>query len=473
VTIDVGDAAMVMDSVRGPDGSLYLALTGTSDMRVAKVLANGTLDASFGTGGVALIDDGANEQAWSVALMPSGDVVVAGARIPNPNDFLIAVLKPDGTAQTSFNGTGRRRFDYGGHDGYSSVIVDRVGRIVAGGYSFTAGQQQWHINRFLPDGSFDQSFGASGHLVVNPSAFNEVLNSLVERPDGRLLLGGGAGSFRPTVYQVLENGTIDATFGSGGSVQTVFTVSFGFRLHLDDAGRAYLAGTAQFTDQDAFVVRLTPTGQRDTTWGTDGTRFWSTASTTDFGSIAVGADNTVLLATTADASPTVRMRRILNDGTASTTFGSSGQVDVGGGANWRSRLVLSTPDGGAVTIGDNTTGDLVLVGLIGSPVQDYAAGSNDWTNGAHAFGACLETLTGATVLGPWSVAGLGLCTTTAPAAWRPVAATTAGATASMARTSTPGDVGTAGLRFGFRTAANQAPGSYQAPLVFDVVAPAA
>lgn len=100
----------------------------------------------------------------------------------------------------------------------------------------------------------------------------------------------------------------------------------------------------------------------------------------------------------------------------------------------------------------------------------YQTGSLDFTNGTNMFGACLHTV-GAGVTATWTPDAT--CGTTSGAHWKPVPATSGTAGAKVAEALTTGTSYTVGLRFGARTAASQAPGSYVAPVVLEVLAPTA
>ena len=115
------------------------------------------------------------------------------------------------------------------------------------------------------------------------------------------------------------------------------------------------------------------------------------------------------------------------------------------------------------------------LGAVKNYDDDNVGSDYNWTEGSNMFGACLETATngatGGAGVGGWTVAGDNNCTT-GSAAWNPIAAT-AGSTGSKIAAVTPGpdDNAAVSLRFGFKAASNQAPGTYTAPVVFEVIAP--
>ena len=72
--------------------------------------------------------------------------------------------------------------------------------------------------------SLDLSFGAgTGTAIVPIDSNGDVLSSMAIQPDGRILLGGYcvvAGSNNFCMARLLDNGTLDTSFGTGGKVTT-------------------------------------------------------------------------------------------------------------------------------------------------------------------------------------------------------------------------------------------------------------
>jgi hypothetical protein len=116
-----------------------------------------------------------------------------------------------------------------------------------------------------------------------------------------------------------------------------------------------------------------------------------------------------------------------------------------------------------------------VAGRVSDYDDDDVAGDSNWLEGTDAFGACLETVTngaaGGSGVGAWTVAGDDNCTP-ASTAWNPIAVSSASAGAKVAAVTPGPDIDAAvSLRFGLRTASNQPPGDYRAPISFEVLAP--
>ena len=139
-----------------------------NDVGVMRLNANGSLDTSFGGAGRISYDFGTSDAAGnSVEVRSSGKILVGGfANNGTDNDFLILQLNTDGTLDSSF-GTGGivLVFDVGDR----SILVLRLqsdGKVLAGGSG--------RILRFNTDGSRDFTFG-SGGVVNPPHSVTDIL----------------------------------------------------------------------------------------------------------------------------------------------------------------------------------------------------------------------------------------------------------------------------------------------------------
>ena len=141
--------------------------------------ANGNLDPSFGSGGALLTDMltgmGGDSQVAALAIQPSGKIVAAGyASIRGfYSDFALARYTDNGTLDPTFGTGGKVLTDLGGTAGIASLVAQRNGRIVAGG---TAGGD-FAVARYTDKGSLDQTFGAGGTVLTTSVATTHSLRS--------------------------------------------------------------------------------------------------------------------------------------------------------------------------------------------------------------------------------------------------------------------------------------------------------
>jgi len=188
---------------------------------VARYWPDGSLDASFGIGGKvsSFFSPGQNNNgsvAAALVLQPDGKVVVAGSTgAPNPfaPTLSVARLKPDGTLDASFGAGGVVTTPIGSSSGATAVVLQPGGKLVVAGFTPGFGAADLLLVRYLPDGRLDASFGTGG-MVTTDLGGQEFASALLEQPDGKLVVAGsfsasGATDILLTRYQALGCPAVD------------------------------------------------------------------------------------------------------------------------------------------------------------------------------------------------------------------------------------------------------------------------
>jgi uncharacterized delta-60 repeat protein len=235
--------------VQQVDGKLVAAgrtdtLTGT-DFGLARYNPDGTLDASFGTGGVVTTDIASNniDEARALVRQTDGRLVAAGFAVGPAGtfDFALARYNPDGALDPSFGTGGTVTTDIGGGDDFAHALaVQADGKLVAAGVAPTATGLAFALARYNPDGMLDASFGTGGTATTDLIGG---ANALVVQVDGKLVAAGVAGQdFGLARYN--PNGALDPSFGTGGTVTTDFAggSDAAFALALQADGKLVAAG---------------------------------------------------------------------------------------------------------------------------------------------------------------------------------------------------------------------------------------
>ena len=220
-----------------PDGRIvvagsYQASSGGKVFAVARLLGDGSLDASFTLSGRVSIDfDGGaagDAVAKGVAVDAAGRIVIGGyANFGGNIDFAVARLLSSGQLDTGFSGDGRARLGFdlgGGNVDVASSLTLHGNRIVMAGGADQAIGADMAVARLLDDGSPDPSFGFDGRTVIPfdlVPAGNDHTESLVVQPNGKLLLVGStvAGTdFHPVaaIARLRDDGSLDSQFGAFG-----------------------------------------------------------------------------------------------------------------------------------------------------------------------------------------------------------------------------------------------------------------
>jgi uncharacterized delta-60 repeat protein len=256
-------------------------------MAAAPALATpGALDPTFAAGGVSTLQPGGHQgQGLSVAQQPDGKLVVAAAIDIAENtpvfDSAVAVLRylPDGTLDPSF-GSGGVAYPSAARGGNVAVALAPDGKIVLGRTLGTAATDV-SVQRLNADGSVDGSFGTGGAFVWDSGSPDQIAAVAVQ-PDGRIVVLGsaGAGTF---VLRIGAGGSLDPTFGSGGVSGTRGSgvVAFtGYALALQPDGKIVVGGQGAHegmrpgldepppvVSENAALLRLNADGSLDETFG--------------------------------------------------------------------------------------------------------------------------------------------------------------------------------------------------------------
>ena len=276
---DTGQSVAVQN-----DGKIVVAGSSLSNrlgITVVRYNANGSLDAGFnGTGKVTtFIGSGTDwAEARSVAVQGDGKIVVAGyARASVFNGFALVRYNGDGSLDTSFNGTGIVTTIVGGNasDEANSVAVQSDGKIVAAGFAYVNGKNDFAVVRYLSDGSLDTAFNGTGKVTTDFSLSEDVGRSVAVQGDGKIVVAGYFNNGNDRDFALVRynaNGSLDAGFGAGGKVGTPigsFDEAFGVAVQSD--GRVVAAGFSQSgNDSDFAVVRYRADGNLDTRFGGTG-----------------------------------------------------------------------------------------------------------------------------------------------------------------------------------------------------------
>ncbi|MFN9880044.1 MAG: calcium-binding protein, partial [Planctomycetota bacterium] len=138
-----------------------------NDFALVRYNANGSLDTSFGTGGKVTTPVGTSwDEGRSVTVQPDGKIVVAGlARIGSTDDFALVRFNADGSLDTSF-GTGGMVTTAIGTSAVSAfgLTIQPDGKIVVAGYATISGTNDFALVRYNADGSLDARFDLAGTL---------------------------------------------------------------------------------------------------------------------------------------------------------------------------------------------------------------------------------------------------------------------------------------------------------------------
>ncbi|MER5310815.1 calcium-binding protein [Streptomyces sp. NPDC002773] len=487
VTTRITNYAEGHDLARQSDGKLVVVGVSEAGFTLARYLTDGSLDPGFGGDGTVTSDfGGGSHSANAVAIQPSdGKIVVVGTTEVLAEEgggccfFSVARYHSDGSLDTSFGDGGLVRVDeFGGSADGADVAVQPDGRIVAVGKGSGSG---FALVRLRTDGSLDPSLGGDGAVVAgftptSPQDSGGIARAMALQPDGKIVSVGYVGNtaFNIGVARYHSDGSLDTGFSGDGMVATDFGgTEFGNAVAVQPDGKIVAAGSG---DVGFIALRYNADGSPDAGFGTGG----RTAVNPPGGGgaaydMALQQNGKIVLAGRADDPNSSEandfgLLRLHPDGTVDTGFGGDGFVVTGFNDFDEIRGVLVQPDGRIVAAGygagfafalaryeggDGTTppppsaADLRVTKTgtttvsIGDRATYTVTVTNAATSTATATGVTLsDTLSGAGATLVSAVPSQGGCTTTPTSATCTLGTLAPGASATVTVTAEPRATGT-------------------------------
>jgi competence ComEA-like helix-hairpin-helix protein len=332
--------------------------------------ADGSLDPTFGNGGIVTTDLGGNDDlGLDVVVQPDGRIIMAGTSSNSEatdNDFGLARYTSDGSLDTTFDVDGKVSTDIdSGYDLAAAIAMQSDGKIIAAGHAHTGTDVDFALARYNPDGSLDTTFDLDGKVTTPISPYNDYGMDVLLQPDGKILMTGFSHDSPVLVNGVVltrynSDGSLDPTFGGEGIAMIDFGCgSSGHALALQPDGKILVAGDSCTDDaRDFALARFDSNGSPDLDFGTAG------GVITDFGdsydsssAVAVQPDGKIVLAghsyTLSDTHVVFALARYNTDGSPDTSFHEDGKVttDLGGWRDFGHALTLQ-PDGKIVVGGE-------------------------------------------------------------------------------------------------------------------------
>lgn len=265
-------------------GAVTQATVNIFDTQPGKGRNAGALDPRFDGDGISNADvfaGGTGEQSRDMAVQADGKIVVVGESGGSESDFLVARYLANGALDPSFGSGGVVTTDFfGGVDSARAVALDAQGRIVVAGWALREGRADMAVARYLANGTLDVSFDGDGRATVDFDGFDDRAAALALGGDGRIVLGGvtsGVQKLDTAVAVLTDTGALDVTFSTDGRATQDFDQrgDVGSAILVQADGAILLGGTSSRNVtagrvSDFIFVRYTAAGALDTTFNSDG-----------------------------------------------------------------------------------------------------------------------------------------------------------------------------------------------------------
>lgn len=216
-------------------------------------------------------------------------------------------------------------------------------------------------------GTLDLSFDTDGLVTTPVGTAEDRAQAVAVQPDGRIVVAGAryqGFTFDFAVLRYTPTGALDNTFGSGGIVTTDFGTNddYARAIALQPDGKIVVAGYGGIGTVYNFVVaRYDPTGTLDPTFGTGGK---VTTAVGSFGSlgqaVAIQPDGKIVVAGYSEVNglnqTDFALVRYNANGTLDMSFDTDGKLttDFGTIFDYASSVALQ-PDGKIVVAGERRT----------------------------------------------------------------------------------------------------------------------
>lgn len=244
--------------------------TQNSDFLLIRVLSNGSLDTSFGTGGMSWsrIYTGATamNRLTDVVIQPDAKIVAvgrAGPSVASSNAVVARFLAGNGVPDTSFAGSGFSEKSWGGVDRGREVALQSDGKIVFAGT--TCGPDgssncQIRISRMNSNGSADTTYATSGTFAGNYNYGSILTDLLVDASNRAVGVGNmtmGDGSTLAMAVRLTSNGAVDTSFAATGVRR--YNVTNYSAVYGNSPGSVLLDGTGIVFSGTASNAGMSPT----------------------------------------------------------------------------------------------------------------------------------------------------------------------------------------------------------------------
>ncbi|MGI8892309.1 MAG: T9SS type A sorting domain-containing protein [Bacteroidia bacterium] len=346
----------------------YWASLGIYHFQIARYNIDGTLDNTFGNGGFVNTTIHNSDMPKAIGIQPNGKIIVAGyyytgtPTSPGAGMYHKAIVRynPDGTLDQSFGTGGILTPEVIGpttHEAISSLLIQPDNKIVVGG---SAGNQ-FSLIRFNNDGTPDNSFGTGGFVLTSIEAAATIY-TMVLQPDNKIVVAGSTLDSIINVKFALarynSDGSLDLNFGANGIITTDFgntNYEVCHSLALQPDNKIIAAG---YFGNILAVVRYNTNGSLDNNFGNAGIVTDSNLP----GAVGVGlqSDGKIVVAGQV-VVPTYdygySITRFNTDGIPDSSFGTGSNiiVDIRQGNDYAQCLIIQ-PDNKIIVAGSSRDG---------------------------------------------------------------------------------------------------------------------
>lgn len=251
---------------------------------LVRLNSDGTIDNTFGSSGVVTTNIGAYEDRAGRAAIQSDDKIIVGAYSLTSwtGDYSYTILRytTTGALDATFNGTGYKNIylgcsNFGNYNMLPScgIALQSNNKILfAGSYGTSQATRDLICLRLNSNGSLDSTFNSVAYKTIDLSGDEDYANDVTVDNNGKILLGGKAGSYS-AVVRLNSNGVTDSTFGANGI--SYFDLGNSYyscisQINVLPNNKILVGGMAYIGSYNIAIARLNSNGYLDTSFGNNG-----------------------------------------------------------------------------------------------------------------------------------------------------------------------------------------------------------
>jgi uncharacterized delta-60 repeat protein len=204
-----------------PNGQI-VAVGGDGAWVLARYNVNGSLDSTFGSGGIVTRIITGGDEAVGSALQSNGQIVVAGWGLVQPYHLEVGVYNANGSPDTNFGSGGFVDQVFNSAAQATAVVVQPDGKIVAVGDTIIGSKTDFFLARYGPSAAQIGSFTASPNPVT--------ASSTVTLTASNLTLADPSSTIQQVAFYVQVNG-VSTLLGYGTQTSSgIWTFSYTVNL---------------------------------------------------------------------------------------------------------------------------------------------------------------------------------------------------------------------------------------------------
>lgn len=362
-----------------------VTLHGLSQFMIARYTPFGSIDTTYGYNGYVATPIGSSAVANALVAQSNGQVIVAGlADLAVGNTFALARYDQQGVLDSSFNSTGMVTKSIGTGACANSLVIDRSGKYVVAGVSVIDGAPIITVVRYHSNGSIDSHFGNNGvaikRIYGSAGAHDVGLQSFGNIVTAGFAINSGTREF--ALARFTTNGSLDTTFGSGGTrVTPIGADAFAnaLAIQINDYIVAAGVGNNRFA-----LVRYLPNGLPDSLFGHAGIVTTAIGSNSQINDVILQSNGNIIAVGSSDNK--FALARYNTDGMLDTTFGNAGIVTTSIGNSASANSVTVQNNGQIIVAGNSDTG-VVIVRYNSNGSIDTSFGINGIVNFPSTYNA--------------------------------------------------------------------------------------